>query len=103
MTIVVIHGPAATGKTHFAERFAQHYACTNIVDDFELLDARSPFPRNWSLLLTSCSPATIEEWQRRAQPHPFDRQTLLFIDISTAGQAIGEAPHAPNIAERLGR
>jgi hypothetical protein len=45
-----IHGPAASGKTRYAELFRKHYGCTTVIDEGklhsarEMIDLRGPGP-----------------------------------------------------------
>jgi hypothetical protein len=49
--IVVIHGPARTGKTHNAEKFRRHFGCARIVDDWWTL--KNSMVRDGDLLITN--------------------------------------------------
>mgnify|MGYP003640550361 CR=1 FL=1 len=106
MTIIVIHGPMATGKTHHKEAFAKHYGCTAIVDNWFVRDHE--FPEDGRLVLTTSHPAEIavqfaedEVFRLLKSPDGAPEPELRIIDITTARSAIGVAPHAPAILDRL--
>lgn len=105
MTIIVIHGPQATGKTRYKQAFAKHYGCKAIVDNW--FAREHEFPEDGRLVLTTSDPEEIarefaddkgHRWLRN--PHAPEPE-LRIIDITTARSAIGVAPHAPNILDRL--
>lgn len=103
--ITIIHGPVHTGKTYHARAFAAHFGCTSIVDDADRHHRDAPFPPDGALILTTLSRREIIQWQERAVPNPdpLHRHKLMFVDITSARLAIGVAPHAPTVAERLSR
>jgi len=79
MSIVIVHGPKASGKTRNAARLKKHYKCKRIIDgwgDFGLLQVL----RDGDLVLTNMEP-------------PFEGATLprgaLVVDIEKAKRAIG--------------
>lgn len=81
MTVIVIHGPMASGKTRNAERFRSHYGRTRIVDGWVADDERELRPGD--LVLTYEHPDEIRRSIRNAR----------LISIEEASQAIG-APTA---------
>jgi len=75
--IVIIYGPVATGKTFHAIRFAAHYGCTQVMDDFVLADGF--LPASGTLVLTTEHATTLKaRW-------PLAR----FIHVNVARMAIG--------------
>jgi hypothetical protein len=95
--ITIIHGPAATGKTRHKQAFAAHYGCTHVVDGWN--PNRDEVPDDGRLVLTSATTEAIRAAIRLDCPEA----DVRVIDITTARQSIGLAPHAPGIAERLAR
>jgi adenylate kinase family enzyme len=56
MTITVIYGPSASGKTVNADRLQQHYGCQRVIDDWWVhrgKSVRKVDPRDGDLVLTS--------------------------------------------------
>ncbi|MES1985506.1 MAG: hypothetical protein V4461_11185 [Pseudomonadota bacterium] len=107
MTIIVIHGPMATGKTRYKQAFAKHYGCTSIVDNW--CAREHEFPEDGRLVLTTSHPDEIarqftedlDDWFLKYGVDGGTDPDLRIIDITTARSAIGVAPHAPNILDRL--
>lgn len=95
--ITIIHGPNRTGKTHLATDFARHFRATFIVDGWDA--EKHAFPDDGMLALTNSHPDAIFAAIPRGQNPP----RVRIVDITTARLAIGAAPHAPGIAERLAR
>jgi hypothetical protein len=81
MTITVIHGAMATGKTMHRERFRQQYGCTRIVEDWPYWKGDGE-PASGDLVLTNHSPDQI------AKKLPDAR----LVHIDTARAAIGLEP-----------
>ncbi len=52
MSIVIVHGPKASGKTRRAEELMRHYGCKRIIDEW---DGRAPL-RDGDLALTNMEP-----------------------------------------------
>ncbi len=95
--IVIIHGAMGTGKTFHKAAFARHFRCAKIVDGWDPL--AHELPQDGRLVLTSAHLSLIRQVVRMDRPDC----DVRIIDIVTARQAIGADPHAPHIAERLGR
>lgn len=95
--IIIIHGPAATGKTRHKLAFAEYYGCTHIVDGWN--PRSDEVPSDWRLVLTNACEREIRTAIRLDCPDA----DIRIIDITTARQSIGLAPHAPGVAERLAR
>jgi len=74
--IVIVYGPVATGKTFHAIRFAAHYGCTQIMDDFVVADGL--LPPSGTLVLTTEHATLKARW-------PLAR----FIHVNVARMAIG--------------
>jgi len=81
MTITVIHGHQATGKTVNARAFLKQYGCARIVDDWRPGSRFSPEcqPRAGDLVLTTEDAAIIAK-------HLSDAR---IVDINTARASIG--------------
>ena len=53
MIHVNVYGPAASGKTRYADKIAKKYGCTNIIDEGKLPPGAISLPRKGrSLILT---------------------------------------------------
>lgn len=79
MTIIVIHGPMASGKTRNAQKFRSYYGQKRIVDGWSEGDERQLRPGD--LVLTIEQPDTIRRCIQRAR----------LIAIEQAIHAIGAA------------
>lgn len=85
-TIVVITGPAGSGKTHFAERFREFYGCTSIVEDWR---PGWPAPPPGALVLTRFFPSALRGAFRVGKLDP-DALIRRVIKIGIARHEIGE-------------
>ncbi|NYT43135.1 hypothetical protein HZY97_20335 [Sphingomonas sp. R-74633] len=89
MTITVIHGPQASGKTFHAERFRKHFGCRDVVDGWrpgsDLSDHSEPVVlRNGDLLLTNANPDAVMK--------RFGDRGVRLIPIEQARRMIGVGP-----------
>ncbi len=71
MSIVIIHGPAGSGKTRRAQALLQHYGCKRVVDEW---DGRAPL-NDGDLAITNIKP-------------PYSIKGARLVDIATAKMAI---------------
>lgn len=60
MTVTVIYGAPATGKTTNAQRLRQHYCCSRVVDSWEPRRGHQR-PRSGDLVLTTAGPDEIRQ------------------------------------------
>ncbi len=79
MSIVIIHGPKASGKTTNAEQFKRLYKCKRIIDGWGDFGVNRVL-RDGDMVLTNMEP-------------PFDGVVIphsaVVVDIETAKRAIG--------------
>lgn len=77
MSIVIVHGPKASGKTTNAERLRKHFKCKRIVDGWDgYSHSTRPRLKDGDLALTCDEP-------------PFSVPGAKVVDIETAKLAIG--------------
>lgn len=71
MSIVILHGAPATGKTRRSEQFKRHYGCSRIVDGW---DGRAKL-KDGDLAITNETP-------------PFNVPGAKVVDVVTAKAAV---------------
>jgi hypothetical protein len=81
MSITVIYGAPATGKTTYAQRLSQHYCCSRIVDSWEPRQGGQR-PCSGDLVLTTAGPDEIRQHLPGAR--------LIWIPVAL--RAIGVKP-----------
>lgn len=71
MSIVILHGPQATGKTRRGEQLKRHYGCHNIIDEW---DGRAKL-KDGDLAITNEAP-------------PFNVPGAKVVDVAKAKAAV---------------
>lgn len=76
MSIVIVYGPMASGKTTNKNRLKQHYKCNRIVDDWDDTGMDFRKLKDGDLVLTTSYP-------------PFSVPSAVSVEIKTALRAMG--------------
>lgn len=93
--ITIIHGPKASGKTHYSDAFRRHYQCHAAIDLDDFCKGVK-VQRQGLLILTYEAPEVAERIVRK-----FDLMIeIRMIDIQTARVAVGANPKAPPLRPR---
>lgn len=90
MTITIIHGPPASGKTFHRTAFMKKFGCVRYVDNW--LPDQHELPDDGRLVLTFAGPEQIARAIRLDRPSA----DVRVIDIQTARRLIGVDPLPPS-------
>lgn len=92
MKIIVIQGPARSGKTLHADRFAAHYGISNVID-YDRHHIHHAFPQDSAIILTQHSREAVLSWRDRTSRRRVPTCAIQFVPIDSALRLIGGHRH----------